>query len=97
VGNNNAMVIEQGGGATSETLCTLTFHTAWTSTPICTASWGINAAPPVSSPPVVFTSPRTLTICGSIAEKSDKINVIRQGLFKKSAVVEQMSFEWDQA
>jgi trimeric autotransporter adhesin len=79
VGNDNAMVIQQGSGATSTTLCTLTFHTAWTSTPICTASWGTNAAPPASFLSVVFTSPQTLTIYGSVAEHSDKINVICQG------------------
>jgi hypothetical protein len=78
-GNDNAMVVTQGSGAASTTLCIVEFATAWTSTPVCIASFDQTPALGVSVSVVYSSGARTLTLYSNAAETGKKISVICTG------------------
>jgi hypothetical protein len=72
-GNANAMQITQG--STTGTSCTITLGHAWTSTPICVASWA-TAASILNVGLAASVSSTTLTVTLGTTEASKVINVI---------------------
>jgi hypothetical protein len=72
------MVITQGSGAASTTICVVAFHTAWTSTPVCVATYN-GAAAPAASVFAVNATTTTLTIYSNSTQTGKTINVICQG------------------